>query len=176
MTDTNDPIEPAEPTTPKVPEKLSYVSTTVLAVGVVFSVIILAGSLWVWYALGKEIRDQVTWPQAATLLFFVMVMIAMMLAIGYSHLWAANGEVVIRNGPVMRRIKVENIAGLRLRRGDAWAYVLEKDPEADGGIRKRATLAIQSMEGEKAQRKVRELRQWLVANGASSEGVRKDLD
>ena len=36
----------------------------------------MASSLFFWWALGKEVRDRVTWPQAGTLLFFVLVMMA----------------------------------------------------------------------------------------------------
>jgi len=163
------PLTPAT----DVPRKLSYISTPVLATAVILSMVLLAGALWVWYELGPEIRAQVTWLQAATLLFFVIFMIGVMLAVGYSHVWAAEGEVVIRNGPVMRRFRTEQIAGLRLRKGDPWAYLLVKDPEGDG-VRRRAVLAIQSVEGEGAEKKVRELRSWLKANGASSEGVKRD--
>jgi hypothetical protein len=35
-------------------------------------------------------------------------------------------------------------------------------------------LAIQSLEGDGARKKVVELRNWLVVNGASSEGIRPE--
>ena len=155
---------------------LSYLSIPSLATSVILSMILLAGALFLWYALGPEVRAQVTMPQAATLLFFVMFMLAAMLLIGYSHLWAADGEVVIRNGPFMRRHKVEDIAGLRLRKGDPWAYLLVKDPKAEGGLHKYGVLAIQSLEGKAAGKKVRQLRRWLKANGATSEGIPKGPD
>ncbi|NLE98698.1 MAG: hypothetical protein GX596_12040 [Propionibacterium sp.] len=154
-----------------VPKRISYVSLPALVTGIVLTAILMAGALAVWWALGPEIRAQVSWIQAATLLFFVVFMMGVMLMIGYSHLWAENGKIVIRNGPVLRKIDVEDVAGLRLRKGDAWAYLLVKDPERPGSVQRRAVLAIQSLEGKRAEKKVRELRNWLKANGASSEGV-----
>jgi hypothetical protein len=170
MSDAQTPEQPRS----HAPARLSYVSTPALVTGVGLSAILMVGALWVWYALGPDIRAQVTWLQAATLLFFVVFMIAIMLTLGYSHLWAEDGEVVIRNGPVMRRFRTQEIAGLRLRKGDPWAYLLIKDPTAEDGLRRRAVLAIQSLEGDGARKKVVELRNWLVVNGASSEGIRPE--
>lgn len=155
------------------PEKarLSYTSPATLMTAVVLSIVLLAFSLYGWWAIGTEIRNRVTWPQAATLLFFVLLMIGIMLSVGYSRLWADGDEVVIRNGPVLRRFPVSQIAGVRMRPGDAWASLLIK---SDGVLNRKATLAIQSLEGEQAQRKVKELRRWLVAHGATSEGFTSD--
>lgn len=168
--------QPGTPPPPMAPKRLSYVSVPALITGVGLSAILMAGSLAVWWALGTDIRAQVTWAQGATLLFFVVFMMAVMLAVGYSHLWADDGQVVIRNGPVVRKYSVDQIAGLRLRQGDPWAYLLVKDPDDDTGVRRRAVLAIQSLEGEKARRKVVELRNWLKVNGATSQGVDRDQD
>lgn len=164
MSDSPEPTPAPAP----VPERLHYISSTVLATAAVLSIVLFSFAMYGWSAIGKDIRDRITWAQAGTLLFFLIVMVAMMLSLGYSRLWAEGDTVTVRNGPVVRRYTVDRIAGLRLRPGDAWAYLLIKH---EGGVRRRAVLAIQSLEREKAQRKVRELRRWLVANGASSEGV-----
>lgn len=156
-----------------VPKTISYRSVPALVTAVLLSMVLLSGALYAWYAVGKSVRDQISWVQAATLLFFVFAMIGIMLAIGYSHIWAREGEVVIRNGPVMRRFRVEDVVGLRLRKGDPWAYLLVKDPGSEAGYRRRATLAIQSLEGGTATTKVHSLRRWLKANGASSEGIER---
>ena len=154
-----------------VKARLSYASPATLMTAVVLSIVLLSFSLYGWWAIGPEIRNQVTWPQAGTLLFFVLLMIGIMLSVGYSRLWADGDEVVIRNGPLLRRYKVDQLAGVRLRPGDAWASLLIK---SDGDLKRKATLAIQSLEGDQAQRKVKELRRWLVAHGATSEGFTPD--
>ena len=47
-------------------ERLSYTSPPALMTGVVLSIVLMASSLFFWWALGKDVRDRVTWPQAAT--------------------------------------------------------------------------------------------------------------
>lgn len=157
---------------PSVKKSLSYVSVPVLVTAVVLSMILLAGALYFWWVLGPGVRAKVSTLQLATLVLFLIVMIAMMLGIGYSHIWATDQQVVIRNGPFIRHYSVSEIVGLRLRKGDPWAYLLVKDESSETGYRRRPTLAIQSLEGEGAHKKVRELRRWLKANGATSDGIR----
>lgn len=159
---------------PEVPERLAFTSSVVLAVSLVFSIVLMLAAMWGWYAIGASIRSQISLFQASTLLFFVFVMIGIMLSLGYSRLWADEDGVAVRNGPVMRRFKLDQIVGVRLRKGDAWAYLLIKQP--DGVVRKRAVLAIQQLEGDKAREKRWLLREWLKANGASAKGVRRDED
>ena len=151
-----------------VPERLSYTSPPALMTAVVLSMVLLAFAMFGWYQLGPEIRGEITWPQAATLLFFIFFMIFVMLSVGYSRLWAADDQVIVRNGPLVRRYSVNEIAGLRLRSGDAWSSLLIK---RDGGLKRQPVLAIQFLEGEAGQRKVIELRRWLVAHGAPSQDV-----
>lgn len=175
MTDPTDPTDPADPTaevpeapdSQEVPERLSYTSPPALMTSIVLSMVLLAFAMFGWWALGPGIREQITWPQAATLLFFVFVMIAIMLSIGYSRMWAADGVVTVRNGPFLRRYPIDQIAGVRLRPGDAWSSLLIKD---DGELRRRPMLAIQFLEGDNGKRKIVDLRKWLKANGATSAG------
>lgn len=151
-----------------LPERLSYTSPPALMTGVVLSIVLMASSLFFWWALGKEVRDRVTWPQAGTLLFFVLVMVAIMLSLGYSRLWANEDGVAVRNGPFLHRFRIDEVAGVRLRPGDAWSSLLIK---GEGELRRRPVLAIQFLEGEAAKRKVVELRRWLVEHGATSRDV-----
>lgn len=160
-----DPIDKPAAAERGTPERLAYASPPALMTSVVLSIVLLSFSFFGWWAIGKEIRDQITWPQAATLLFFVLLMIGIMLSVGYSRLWAVDGQVTVRNGPILRRYPVSQIAGLRLRSGEAWASLLIK---TDDGLKRKPVLAIQSLEGEQGQRKVKDLRRWLVANGATS--------
>ena len=154
-----------------LPERLSYTSGPALMTAVVASVVLLASSLFGWWALGKAIRDQITIPQAATLLFFLFFMIAVMLSIGYSRLWADDSGLTVRNGPIVRRYPLDQIAGLRLRPGDAWSTLLIKDGDA---LKRKPVLAIQFLEGERAQRKVRELRPLAGRPRRHVEGLRRE--
>ena len=151
-----------------LPERLSYASGPALMTGVVLSIVLMSSALFGWWALGKEVRDRVTWAQAGTLLFFVLLMVAIMLSIGYSRLWADGDQVVVRNGPFLHRHPVASIAGVRMRPGDAWASLLIK---GDGELKRRPVLAIQSLEGASGQAKLVDLRRWLVERGATSSDV-----
>ncbi len=162
------PSPQEDPQAPEIPERMSFTSVPALMTGVVLSAALLLGALWWWGALGKEIRDQVSWSQGAVWLFLVILMVAIMLSIGYSRLWAEPGRVIVRNGPLLRRYDIERIAGLRLRKGDPWAYLLLKD---DGKVKPAAVLAIQAAEGNSARRKINRLREWLKANGATSKDI-----
>ncbi|QXT63869.1 hypothetical protein [Tessaracoccus palaemonis] len=157
----------AAPEAAPVPERLSYTSPPALMTAVVLSIVLLSVSMFGWWAIGEEIRDKITWPQAGTLLFFVFLMIGIMLSIGYSRLWADERGVIVRNGPFIRRFTIAQIAGVRLRPGDAWTSLLLKT--GDGEEPKRQpVLAIQFLEGEAGRRKVVDLRRWLVARGAGA--------
>lgn len=159
---------------PEVPKRLVFTSTAVLITALLFSVVLMIAAMYGWYAIGPSIRSQMSNFQVATLAFFVLIMVVIMLSLGYSRLWADEDGIAVRNGPVLRRFRVDEVVGVRLRQGDAWAYLLIKQP--DGVVRKRAVLAIQQLEGTKAREKRSVLRAWLKANGASSQGVRLDED
>lgn len=154
------------------PERLHYTSPPALATGVVLSIVLMSSALYGWWAIGRDIRDRITWAQGATLLFFVLLMVAILLSVGYSRLWADENGVTVRNGPLLRRYRIEDIAGVRLRKGDAWAGLLIKGGDE---LKRRPVLAIQSLEGAAAERKVVELRRWLVERGATSRDVDPSL-
>lgn len=151
---------------PPIPERLSYTSPPALMTGVVLSIVLLSFAMFGWWSIGEKIRSQITWAQGGTLLFFILVMIAIMLSIGYSRIWADERGVTVRNGPIVRRFPVDRIAGVRLRQGDAWSSLLLKNDGQE--LKRQPMLAIQFLEGEQGRHKVVELRRWLVANGASS--------
>jgi len=162
-------VSDAAPETASGPERLSYTSPPALMTAVVLSIVLLSASMFGWWAIGEEIRDKITWPQAGTLLFFVFLMIGMMLSIGYSRLWADERGVIVRNGPFIRRFSIAQIAGVRLRPGDAWTSLLIKTDGEE--LKRQPVLAIQFLEGEAGRRKVVDLRRWLVAQGAGRDPV-----
>lgn len=166
-------VNTPQPEPQQDPERLTFTSVPALLTSVVLSGILLIFALYGWYAIGYDIRSQISWIQGATLLFFVLAMIALMLSIGYSRLWADEKGVTVRNGPVLRKFSVDQIAGLRLRSGDAWAYLLIKD---GSGVKRRAVLSIQQLEGTQGKRKLRDLKAWLKANGATSAGISLNED
>ena len=156
----------------KVPARLAFTSVPALLTSLVLSAVLFIAVLYGWYAIGPDIREQVSVSQAITLLVVALGMVAIFMSVGYSRLYADERGVIIRNGPVLRKFTIEQVAGLRLRDGDPWAYLLVKD--GAGGVRRRAVLAIQQLEGVRAKRKVTQVRRWLKANGATSKGITLD--
>ena len=151
------------------PARLAFTSVPALLTSLLLSVILFIFVLYGWYAIGPDVRGQISGAQAATLLAIALIMVGIMMSVGYSRLYADERGVTIRNGPVQRRFPIDQVAGLRLRDGDPWAYLLVKDGK--GGVKRRAVLAIQQLEGDKGKRKVKQVRRWLKTNGASSVGI-----
>lgn len=156
-------------TSTKVPQRLAFTSVPALLTSLVLSVTLFISVLYGWYAIGPEVRGQISGSQAITLLMVALAMLVIMLSIGYSRLYADERGVVIRNGPVRRQFSIDEVAGVRLRDGDPWAYLLVKDGK--GGVRRRAVLAIQQLEGVRGKRKITAVRRWLKDNGATSQGI-----
>lgn len=148
-------------------KRLDYVSRPVMWTALVGSIVLMTAAMYGWFALGKDIRDRITGLQLGTLIFFVLIMVAMMLSIGYSRLWANADGVTVRNMFRVKTFGLDEIIGVRFREGDPWAFLLLRDPSADEPKR-HAILAIQSLERAEATTKVLKLRQWLDVqlNGA----------
>ena len=84
------------------PKSLSYVSVPALLTAIILSMVLLSGALYFWWVLGPNVRAQVSLLQLATLVLFLIVMLLMVLGVGYSHVWAGDGQVVVRNGPFIK--------------------------------------------------------------------------
>ncbi|MDO4783531.1 MAG: PH domain-containing protein [Propionibacteriaceae bacterium] len=139
---------------------LDYVSRPVMWTALAGSVVLMVAAMYGWFSLGQEIRVSISGLQLGTLVFFVLVMVAIMLSVGYSRMWANADGVTVRNMFRVRTFAPDDIVGVRFREGDPWAYLLLRDEGADEPKR-HAILAIQSLERAEATTKVLRLRQWL---------------
>lgn len=139
---------------------LDYMSRPAMWTALVGSIVLMIASMYGWFAVGAEIRSRVTGLQLGTLIFFVLMIVAIMLSIGYSRLWANPDGVTVRNMFRVRAFPLTEILGVRFRDGDPWAYLLLRDPNSDEPKR-YPILAIQSLERGGATTKVLRLRQWL---------------
>lgn len=145
---------------PAVAPKLVYTSRPAFLMGLIGSAVLMVAAMWIWLALGPDIRARVSLFQVLTLLGFVLVMAGFMLSIGFSKVWADPAGVTVRNMFRVRNFPLSQILGVRMRKGDPWAYLLVANPDGDEPT-KHAILAIQSAEGKKGMTKVLELRRWL---------------
>jgi hypothetical protein len=129
-----------------------------LYVAVGLSLVLGVGSVMAYYALDAESRALVSGFQLWTLVFFVLVMIAIMLSVAVGYVRADQGGLTFRNGPRKHRLPWEAVAGIRFEPGDPWPYVL-LDVEFAGDDHDRMMLmGIQGSDGAHAKRQVDELR------------------
>ncbi|MGJ6981242.1 PH domain-containing protein [Aestuariimicrobium soli] len=146
-------------------ERRVFRSKPVLRTAVSLSVLLLAAAGFGWFMMDARVRAQFTWPQLATLIFFVVFMVALMLAIGLSKAVATAEGLVVRNVLATHRYAWDEVASVGIGEGDAWAYLTlsPSDQHPDGET--AMLLAIQRAEGaDVAQARVRELRELAAAH------------
>lgn len=129
-----------------------------LLMAVVLSAVLVAAAALGWYALPAHIRVLFTGLQVGTLVFFILVMIGFMMAVGLSRVRVDEDGLAIRNGLRNHRIPWTAIRGFRFTEHDPWAYVLlEGEPD------QRPLMAVQRTDHERAEQMVSRLRDLLGA-------------
>lgn len=137
-------------------EPLVFRPRAALTMAVVLSVVLVIASLVGWFALSSDIRALFTGPQLGTLIFFVLFMIAFMMAIGLSQVRVDGNGLIIRNGLRTHVVTWDEARGFRFTENDPWAYVL-----LDGEPDQRPLMGIQRTDHERAEAMVATLRQRL---------------
>lgn len=120
-----------------------------MTMAIILSVVLVAGSGLLWWALGPDIRSRVTPLQAGTLAFFVLFMVAFMLVVGFSWTRADEKGLVFRNGLFTHRLAWGEISRIVYREGDPWAfaYLVEDHPS---GRDRYMLMGIQQTDGARA--------------------------
>ncbi|GAB3703173.1 PH domain-containing protein [Mariniluteicoccus flavus] len=125
-----------------------------------FSLVLVALSVWGWFALDRSIRVQFTWFQIGTLIFFELFMIGLMMGLGTCTVTADRAGLRVRNGIARRTLAWSEIAEIRYRHGDPWAYAIHIDNPDDPS--RTMLLGVQSTDGERCRQAVAEIRErWL---------------
>ncbi|CAI9398576.1 PH domain-containing protein [Aestuariimicrobium sp. T2.26MG-19.2B] len=146
-------------------EKRVFRSLPVMRTAISLSVLLVSASLFGWFMLDPRVRAQFTVPQIATLLFFVALMVGLMMTVGLSSAVATTEGLKVRNVVSTRRYGWDELEGVSIGSGDAWAYLTlapsQDHPEGETSM----LLAIQRAEGVEASvERVRELRELIEAN------------
>ncbi len=133
--------------------------------GIILSVVLVAATVVGWVLLPAAIQVTFTVPQRATLAFFVLVMVAIMMAVALSIVRTSPEGLLVRNGVRTHWIAWEQVRGFRFTTHDPWAYVLlVGEPDS------RPLLAVQRTDGDRAEADVARLRAaWDEALAARSE-------
>ncbi|GAB3622251.1 hypothetical protein GCM10027418_03330 [Mariniluteicoccus endophyticus] len=125
-----------------------------------FSLLLIALSVWGWFGLERSIRDQFTGLQIATLIFFELVMIFIMMSVATCTVTADAAGLRIRNVWAVRRLAWDDVAEIRFRQGDPWAFAVGRVGLGGNPLDapKTMMLGIQSVDGKRAVQAVQELR------------------
>jgi hypothetical protein len=121
----------------------------------VFGALLIGTTLVIWFAFPESVRDQFTYFQRGTVVFFGLAAATAGHALARSRVDARSDGVTVVNGFRGRRYEWNEILAISLRPGSPWA-VLDL---ADGTS--IPAMGIQGSDGPRAQRQVRQVRALL---------------
>lgn len=132
--------------------------------GTVLGVMLLVLVLAVWIAFGPDIRAKFTGFQEGTLVFLGLVALGVWFALMRCRVTASEDGLVVVNGYKRRELEWSQVLAVNLRRGAPWAGLDLSDGTSISAI------AIQSSDGDRAVKAVRELRRLVLEHTPSPEG------
>lgn len=124
-------------------------------VGIVAGLGLLAVALGAWIAFGPDVRARFTFFQRTTLVALMVGVAVLVVALVRARIVIDGDHVVVVNGYRRRDLDRAQVVALRLRRGAPWA---EMDLADGTSI---PVMAIQSSDGDRAVRAVRDVRRVL---------------
>ena len=116
-----------------------------------------------WFALPPDIRELFTVSQRLTLLGVLALLVVVIVAVAASSVRADETGLQIRNGLRTHQVPWARVHKIIFRRGDPWAQLLltpadGREFTVDLDAEKRQLMAIQAVDGARAQKAVEELR------------------
>ncbi|HEX2858118.1 MAG TPA: PH domain-containing protein [Propionibacteriaceae bacterium] len=136
----------------QVPESVTLRSMPALITGAVLSVIVVAGSVALWIGMGPITRSQWTWPQLVTIVFFLIVLVATMMAVGLSVVKVGPDGVTVRNAISTHHYTWDRVDDFVMNSGDPWVNLELRDDNDEGAT--RMVLAVQRSEGDAAEERL----------------------
>lgn len=124
-------------------------------VGTSLGVMLLALVVTVWIAFGADVRSRFTAFQIGTLVFLGSIALAVWYALMRSRVTATETGLTIVNGYRRHDLAWSQVIAVNLRRGAPWAGFDLSDGTSLSGV------AIQSSDGDRAIRAVRDLRRLV---------------
>ena len=155
--------DPAGP--PALPRTWRPLGPRLAAVG--FGGLLVGSFAALWFTFPPETRDQFSVLQRATVIFFILVGVALLYALARSRVSATDAGVVVVNGYRKRTFEWAELVAVRMPRGAPWPTADVADGTAV------SLLGIQSSDGPRAQVAVREINALLDerAGGAGGPGA-----
>jgi PH (Pleckstrin Homology) domain-containing protein len=146
------------PRLPELPRTWRPLGPRVVGIGV--SVCMAAVVAIGWFTLDAETRSKFTTFQLGTLVFFGLLYLALMFALLRSRAVAHPDRLVVVNGYRRHEYAWPQIVAARLPPGAPWVTLDLADGETV------SVLGIQSSDGDRARRAVRELKSLVAAASA----------
>jgi len=131
-------------------------------VGIVLGVGLLVICVVSWITFGAETRAKFTPFQRGTVVFFGLLVAAVVYALVRARAEAHPDRLVIVNGYRRRELAWAEVVAVHMPPGAPWATL----DLADGTT--IAVMGIQGSDGQRARRAVRDLRSLVEASSASS--------
>jgi len=109
-----------------------------------FSAVLVVGAVWAFIALGADVRSRFTSLQVVTLVFFLLVIVTFMCALGFSTIRVQPQGLWFRNGLRTHELPWSDVGGFRFDEGAPWPLVVLKGASAEGD---RETLMLMGIQG-----------------------------
>lgn len=135
------------------PEPVVHRPRVLLAHAAVWTVVLVLFFVLGFFAFPPEIRALFTVFQLATLVFFLAFMLGFIWVLALCYVRVDDIGLTYRNGLMTHRTPWADVAGIRYRDGDAWAFVLLDERGA-----KRALMGVMRTDGRRAAEAVADLR------------------
>ncbi|MCA1982810.1 PH domain-containing protein [Nocardioides nematodiphilus] len=129
----------------------------VRAMGIVLVIALYGLTIFMWFAFDDETRAKFTVFQKGTLVFFGLLILAVVHALTRSRVEAREEGLVIVNGYKRRDFAWEQVVAVRMPPGAPWATL----DIADGTT--VPAMGIQASDGGTAKKAVRDLRALVAA-------------
>lgn len=123
--------------------------------GFVFAVVLLAAFLGLWFTFPEETKQQISVLQRATVAGFVLVGVALLMALARSRVTATESGLVVVNGYRRREYEWAEVVAVRMPPGAPWPTA----DLADGTT--VSMLGIHSSDGARARSAVVEINRLL---------------
>lgn len=134
-------------------EPVVYRPRVLLGHAIVWTVVLVLFFGLGFFAFPPQIRALFTPLQLATLVFFLAFMLGFIWVLASCYVRADAEGLTYRNGLATHRTPWADVAGIRYRDGDAWAFVL-----LDAAGTRRALMGVMRTDGRRALAAVEDLR------------------
>lgn len=124
----------------------------------VFGIVLVGAFAWLWLQFDAETKASVKDLEKATVIFFVLLGLALLNGLARSRVVARAEGLTIVNGYRTRRLAWSEVGTVRFPQGAPWPYLEQGEDE------RISLLGIHASDGPRAATAIRELRALLAAH------------